>query len=31
MLHVDGIIGYQLLKDYVCCFDYKDKLLYLAQ
>lgn len=31
MLHVDGIIGYQLLKDYVCCFDYKDELLYLAQ
>lgn len=30
MLHVDGIIGYQLLKDHVCCFDYKNGLLYLA-
>ena len=27
---VDGIIGYQLLKDYVCCFDYGSELLYLA-
>lgn len=30
-LHVDGIIGYQILKEYVCCFDYADGLLYLAQ
>lgn len=28
---VDGIIGYQLLKEYVCCFDYGSELLYLAQ
>jgi predicted aspartyl protease len=30
-LHVDGIIGYQLLKDYICCFDYKAGRLYLSQ
>lgn len=30
-LSVDGIIGYQLLKDYICCFDYKAGLLYLSQ
>lgn len=28
-LQVDGIIGYQLLKDYVCCFDYENERLYL--
>jgi hypothetical protein len=30
-LHVDGIIGYQLLKDYICCFDYRAGRLYLAK
>jgi hypothetical protein len=29
-LHVDGIIGYQLLGDYICCFDYKAGRLYLT-
>ena len=27
---VDGIIGYQLLKEYLCCFDYKNEWRYLA-
>lgn len=30
-LHVDGIIGYQLLRYYICCFDYKAGRLYLSQ
>jgi hypothetical protein len=30
-LHVDGIIGYQLLKNDICCFDYRAGRLYLSQ
>lgn len=28
-LHVDGVIGYQLLKDRICYFDYKSESLYM--
>jgi hypothetical protein len=30
-LPIDGIIGYQLLKDDICCFDYGAGRLYLSQ